>query len=171
VPGITGPVINTPDTTPTPTDTTPPSAPFAYFDAETSTWRSAQPSLQDGDEPAVKWPSSGGWTAAGLAYTHEDQPPTPEKFPLLPTPRVSMKNGAPQKEVDAGDPKKRIEVAVLMLPRPELLPNPAADAGECEPAVLRHAPPPQPSAEGIAVPTRPEPDPALFDYPLADGPA
>ena len=35
---------------------------------------------------------------------------------LLPTTRTSMKNGATQKEIDAGNPKKRIETEVVLIP-------------------------------------------------------
>lgn len=38
---------------------------------------------------------------------------------LLPTTRTSMKNGATQKEIDAGNPKKRIEAEVMLMPTPD----------------------------------------------------
>jgi hypothetical protein len=37
---------------------------------------------------------------------------------LLPTPRVSMQNGPSVAEIEAGDPKGRIETAVMLLPTP-----------------------------------------------------
>jgi hypothetical protein len=37
---------------------------------------------------------------------------------LLPTARTSMKNGASQKEVDAGNPKRRLETEIAMIPTP-----------------------------------------------------
>lgn len=38
--------------------------------------------------------------------------------PLLPTPRVSMQHGPSQTEVDAGNPKRRLETEVLLFPTP-----------------------------------------------------
>lgn len=40
---------------------------------------------------------------------------------LLPTTRTSMKNGATQKEIDAGNPKKRIEAEVMLMPTPNTM--------------------------------------------------
>lgn len=40
------------------------------------------------------------------------------KEPLLPTPRVSSANGPTRKEIEAGNPKSRLEVEVVLLPTP-----------------------------------------------------
>lgn len=61
-----------------------------------------------------------GMTLAGRAYEPQTSglPTVGSEFSLLPTPRVSSAKGASQAEVDAGNPKRRLEAEVL-LPTPK----------------------------------------------------
>jgi hypothetical protein len=66
--------------------------PFAYFDRDTSSWRTFQQSLplENSPEPPQAWPHSGTW-GLGCAYalpTSEHPTAAPGSSSLLPTPNT-----------------------------------------------------------------------------------
>lgn len=97
--------------------------PFAYFDPDGSCWRTSQGTfLSDWDQFSETWPNS-GMTRSGDAFELPTLEPLTDgnasSF-LLPTPLAQM-TGASQAELEAGNPKRRLETEV------ELLPTPVAD--------------------------------------------